>query len=427
MAGPARGVCRMPLSRIDMKKTLAIVAVLAAAGATSWWFWLRAPSTPIHYRMGKIERGDLHVVVTATGIVQPYLLVQVGTQVTGTVQKLLVDFNSRVKANQVVAEIDPAPFQTKVDMDKATVVRSEADVGRVKASLVQAEKELNRAKELQKKELISASDLDAAVATYDSLVAQLKVADASVVQAQASLDSSMVNLRYCTITSPIEGIVISRNVDVGQTVAASLQAPTIYVISDDMKKTQIMASVAEADIGRIKEEMGVTFTVDAYRTDKFRGKVTQIRLSPTTVQNVVTYTVMIDAANPDMKLLPGMTANVSFEIAQYQNILKIPNAALRFTPPTEAPPKAETATDGTVAKPPGKEREKRSLQNRVWVSGAAGLSSVLVTADATDGSYTRLLTGDLSEGQEVVIGMIQEGLDATRNPFAPSMGGGRPR
>src|SRR5207237_305523 len=164
-------------------------------------------------------------------------------------------------------------------------------------------------------ELISPSDLDTAIATFDSLAAQVKVAEASVVQAQAVLESSMVNLRYTTIVSPIDGIVIARSVDVGQTVAASLSAPTIYVIADDMKKMQIQASVAEADIGRIKEEMDVTFTVDAYRNDRFKGKVSQIRLSATTVQNVVTYTVIIDAANPGTKLLPGMTANVSFDSA----------------------------------------------------------------------------------------------------------------
>jgi len=410
-----------------MKKAIVIVLLLAAAGGGVWWFFFHTAAAPVKYRFGKIERGDLRVVVTATGTVQPYLLVQVGTQVTGTIQKLLVDFNSRVKAGDIVAQIDPAPFQTKVDSDKANVARAEADVDRVKASLVQAGKELARAKELQKKELISPSDLDAAVATYDSLVSQVKVSEASVAQAKAAMESSLVNLRYTTIKSPIDGIVIARSVDVGQTVAASLSAPTIYIIADDMKKIQVQASVAEADIGRIKEEMEVTFMVDAYRTDRFKGKVSQIRLSPTTVQNVVTYTVMIDALNPGNKLLPGMTANVSFEIAQYTDILKIPNAALRFTPPPDllptAAPAAPPPAEMSGPKPPGSGRERRQQQqSRVWIMSPAGPVAVMVGADATDGSWTRMSKGELTEGQEVIIGIILEGSDPTTNPFAPQMG-----
>jgi len=416
-----------------MKKLIIVVLVLAAGGGAAWWFFIHNAEAPVKYRTGKIERGDLKVIVTATGTVQPYLLVQVGTQVTGTIQKLHVDFNSKVKEGEVVAQIDPAPFQAKVDQDKANLAKAQADVNRVKAGMVQAEKELGRARELQKKELISPSDLDTAVATFDSFTAQVKVAEATVAQAQAVLESSMVNLRYTTIVSPIDGVVISRNVDKGQTVAASLSAPTIYVIADDMKKVQIMASVAEADIGRIKEEMGVVFTVDAHRTDRFKGKVSQIRLSPTTVQNVVTYTVMIDAENPGAKLLPGMTANVTFDIAQYRDILKIPNAALRFTPPAEVAavkpepaPATPAPADPSAPKPPRGERKPKEQQNRVWVQSPAGLVAVQVVADATDGSWTRLVKGDLTENQEVIVGVVMEGSDpvGTTNPFAPNRGGG---
>jgi HlyD family secretion protein len=409
-------------------KLLLILIFVALGGGAAWWFGFRNGETQTKYRTAKVERGDLRVSVAATGTVQPFLLVQVGTQVTGTIQKLMVDFNSKVKANDIVAQIDPSPFQAKVDQDKANVTKAQADVIRVKAQLTQAEKELARARELQKKELISGSDLDTAVATYDSLVAQVQVAQASVIQAQAVLESSMVNLRYTTIISPIDGIVISRNVDVGQTVAASLSAPTIYVIADSMKKMQIQASVAEADIGRIKEQMDVTFTVDAYRNDRFRGKVSQIRLSATTVQNVVTYTVMIDADNPGGKLLPGMTANVSFEIAQYQDILKIPNAALRFTPPdvaaaAAAKPEPAAAAPSAPAgpKPPRGER-RRDQQSRVYIAGPTGPVAVMVTADATDGTWTQLVKGELTEGQELLTGVILEGADPTTNPFAPSMG-----
>jgi HlyD family secretion protein len=413
-----------------MKKSLVIVLLLAAAGGGGGWYWIHHSEAPIKYRVARVERGDIKVTVTATGTVSPYLLVQVGTQVTGTIQKLLVDFNSQVKQGQLVAEIDPAPFQAKVDQDKANLARAEADVIRVKAMLIQAEKELGRSRELQKKELISPSDLDAAIATYDSLAAQVKVAEATVAQSQAALESSMVSLRYCTIVSPIDGIVISRNVDVGQTVAASLQAPTIYIIADDMKKVQVSANVPEADIGRITEGMNVSFTVDAHRTDRFKGKVTQVRLSATTVQNVVTYTVMIDADNPGGKLLPGMTANLSFDIAQYHDVLKIPNAALRFTPPSDTtaaarPVEPPLAADPSSPKQPRSERKKEQ-PNRVWVASPAGPVALQVTADATDGSWTRLAKGELSEGQEVIVGVIMDGGDpvGTTNPFAPPFRGG---
>jgi HlyD family secretion protein len=406
-----------------MKKALATLLLLAAAGGAGWYFFLRPANGAAKYRLAKIEKGDLRVTVTATGQVYPFALVQVGTQVTGTIQKLMVDFNSRVKAGEVVAKIDPAPFQTRVDQDKANLARSEADVGRVKANLVQAEKELARSRELKKRDLISGSDFDAAVANYDSLVAQLEVAKAVVAQSKAALDSSMVSLGYTTITSPINGVVISRNVDVGQTVAASLQAPTIYIIADDMKRVQIQAAVAEADIGRVHADQKVSFTVDAYRALRFNGTVSQVRLQPTTVQNVVTYTVMIDAENPEGKLLLGMTANVSFEIAQYNDVVKVPNAALRFTPPDAPPPPA----DETAARKPGGRDRERPKENRVWILRGEGMppASVTVTAGATDGTYSQLVKGELKEGQEVIVGLSSGGGDGPMtSPFGPRFGGG---
>jgi HlyD family secretion protein len=400
-----------------MKKALLLVLVLLAGGGATFYL-LRPANGGSRYRLAKIEKGDLRVTVTATGTVQPFSLVQVGTQVTGTIQKLLVDFNSRVKKDEVVAKIDPAPFQARVDQDKANLARAEADVGRVKAQLVQAEKELNRSKELKKRDLISGSDYDAAVANYDSLVAQVEVAKAVVQQSKAALDSSMVSLGYTTITSPIDGIVISRSVEVGMTVAASLQAPTIYIIADEMKKVQIQASVAEADIGRVHTDQKVNFTVDAYRTMRFTGTVSQVRLQPTTVQNVVTYTVMIDAENTGGKLLPGMTANVSFEIAQFTDVLKVPNAALRFTPP-DAP------TEELVARKPGEGKREKPKETRVWIQHGEGLppTAVKITAGETDGTSTQLVKGELQEGQEVIIGLIQSGGDAMTNPFSGRPGG----
>lgn len=329
---------------------LVAVAVASVGGGTGWYFFHRA--APVQFRTVAASRGDLKVVANATGQIFPFVQVQVGTQVTGVIQRLYVDFNCIVKAGQQVAQIDPAPFQTIVDQNRANLLAAKAQVGNVKANLTQADKDLGRDRELAKKELIAQTDLDAAVAKYDSLVAQVSAAEASVEQAKATLQSSEVNLAYTKIISPIDGVVIQRSVDVGQTLAASLSAPTIYVIADEMKKIQIQASVAEADIGRITEGQEVTFTVDAYRETQFKGKVSQIRLFPTTVQNVVTYTVMIDADNPGGKLLPGMTANATFEIREHKNVIKIPNAALRFTPPWE------TADAGHKAGADDKEKEK---------------------------------------------------------------------
>jgi len=399
-----------------MRKALTILLVVAVLGGGAAWFFLRNSNGAPQYKLAKLARGNLRVTVNATGTVQPFLQVQVGTQVTGVVQKLFVDFNSKVKKDELVALIDPAPYQSIVDQNKANLIRAQADVGRVKASLTQADKELQRSKELAKRELISPSDLDAAVATYDSLIAQVKVAEATVDQGKATLDQSVVNLQYTKIISPIDGYVISRNADVGQTLSASLAAPTLFLIADEMKKMQVQASVAEADIGRITDGQQVSFTVDAYRDSRFKGVVSQIRLFPTTVQNVVTYTVMIDADNPEAKLKPGMTATCTFDIAQYAEVVKIPNAALRFIPHTEAP-------EDPAAKKGGK--PDRSL-GRIWTPGPEGPVPVTITLGATDGSFTQLAKGELQEGQDVIVGYLQGPAQGPMtNPFTPSMGGGQ--
>jgi HlyD family secretion protein len=459
-------------------KTFAVVLLIVTAGVAAGWTYFHRPQ-PLQFRTSKVLRGDLRVAATATGQIFPFVQVQVGTQVTGVIQSLFVDFNSIVKAGQQVAQIDPAPFQSVVDQNRANLLSAQSNVLKTQASLVQAQKDLARDRELAKKDLIAPTDLDAAVATYDSLVAQLEVAKAGVEQAKAALESSEVNLRYTKILSPIDGVVIQRSVDVGQTLSASLAAPTMYVIADSMKRVQIQASVAEADIGRIAEGQKVTFTVDAYREQIFHGVVSQTRLFPTTVQNVVTYTVVIDADNPDGRLLPGMTANASFQVAEYKGVLKVSNAALRFQPPWESPLEAprkekdkdeKKSIDPGVAKVPKREarpaapavpiavaaaaspyvykqpgapeyhfegagseggRPARRTRSRLWVQGPDGPVPVLVVPGATDGSWTEILEGDLQEGQELLTGIVQESSDggAMTNPFGsgqrpPGMGGG---
>lgn len=392
------------------------IMVVGLTGAV--WFWTRNPNQDAQYRVVKIERGDIHITVLATGTVQPITQVQVGTQVTGTITGLFADFNSHVTAGQVIAQIDPALFQARVEQDRANLLQANANVEKTQATLVQAEKELARSEELARRELISPSELDAAVASFDSLAAQLKVSNASVVQNEALLKTSQINLKYTTILSPIDGVVVSRNVDVGQTVAASLSAPTLFVIANTLKHVQCQANIAEADIGKISLDQKVSFTVDAYPEDRFHGKISQIRLSPVIVQNVVTYTVIVKAENPEEKLLPGMTANMIFEVDEKKKVLKIPNTALRFTPPGE--------TAGKTSSSPNGEKERgHEKWTRVWIQTEDGTKSVPVATGVTDGTFTQIVKGELQEGQDVIIGIVYDGGSpaSTQNPFM-SPGGG---
>jgi HlyD family secretion protein len=298
---------------------LAVAAVVIGGGIL--YFAGKEDAAP-QFQTATVTRGDLTNAVTATGTLNPVTNITVGSQISGIIDKLYVDWNSPVKANQVVAELDPATY-------KASVAQAEGDLANTKASLELTQIEAKRAEQLFNSKLISESD-------HDTAIANLHQAQAMVQIKQASLDNAKVNLARCTIYSPVDGTVISRNVDVGQTVAASLSAPTLFIIANDLAQMQIDANVSEADIGSVEEGQTVSFTVDAFPDRKFAGKVRQIRNSPTTVQNVVTYDAVIDVRNPDLKLRPGMTANASLITAQKTGVLKIPNAALRFRPPEPA-------------------------------------------------------------------------------------------
>jgi HlyD family secretion protein len=298
------------------------------------------------FRLVKVERGAVDLIVTATGTINPVINVLVGSQVSGTIKALYADFNSQVKEGQVIAQIDPAIFQAQVDQAKANVLNTQASLLNAQANLVKAEvavvdakRNLDRNKPLLERQVIAQATLDTAQVNYDTAVAQIEVAKsqvessrAQVEQAKAGLNLAETNLRYATIRSPVNGTVISRNVDVGQTVAASLQAPTLFTIAKDLTKMQVDTNVSEADVGRITVGQDSTFTVDAYAGRTFRGRVSEIRNAPIIVQNVVTYDVVILVDNKDLKLKPGMTANVSVMIAHREGVLKIPNAALRFQP-----------------------------------------------------------------------------------------------
>jgi HlyD family secretion protein len=346
------------------KWTIVIVAAVAVIAGGVWYFAGRDEAAP-QYQTVLVTRGDLTQVVTATGTLNPVTNVTVGSQVSGIIQTLYADWNSPVKANQVVAQLDPATY-------KASVAQAEGDLANSKANLELARIQAKRATELFSDKLISESD-------YDTAAATLHQAEAMVQIKQASLDNAKVNLSRCTIYSPVDGTIISRNVDVGQTVAASMSAPTLFIIANDLAQMQIDANVSEADIGSVEEGQAVTFTVDAFPDRKFTGKVVQIRNSPTTVQNVVTYDTVIGVSNPDLKLRPGMTANASIVIAQRSDRLKIPNAALRFRLPE--PSTNQTFTARLLAKIGLGKATKPDATNTVPVAKSGDTNKTEVAAN----------------------------------------------
>ena len=394
---------------------IAIVVVLVGVGLGALR-WIRTADSGPRYRTVKVERGDLTQVVKSTGQVQPIKTVQVGTQVNGPVKKLYVDYNDRVTAGQVVAQIDPTVYQAQTDQARANLRAAQANVDSTQAKLTQAEAELKRNRELIVRNLVSQSDLDTTVANRDVLAAQLKQAQAAVAQTQAALQLAETNLAYTTIRSPVDGVVIARNVDEGQTVVASFTSQTLFVIATDLKQMQVEADVPEADIGKIKDGQPVRFTVDAYPDQDFEGKVSEVRLSAAIQQNVVTYPVIIKAPNPDEKLLPTLTANVSVEVAHHEHVLKVPNSALRF----KYEPAGPASGNGTASAAP----RPGDHRHQVWVPDGKQLKAVYLAPGISDGTNTEVPEGTLKEGQEVVIGILEgqaQPAQGTDNPFAVKM------
>jgi HlyD family secretion protein len=338
-----------------------------------------------NFRTQPVTRGEVVEAVTASGTINPVSTVLVGTQVSGRVLKLFADFNSVVKQGQTVAQIDPAPFQSQVEQARANLLQGKANVEKAEAQAHQAEVKLKRAKALFAQSLVSQDDMDTAQADWETNAAQVNVAKAQLVQAEASLQLAKTNLEYTNIQSPVDGMVVSRNVDVGQTVAASFQTPTLFNIARDLTKMQIDTSVGEADIGKISMGEEVTFTVDAYPDQDFQGGVTQVRNAPTTVQNVVTYDVVITVENPDLKLKPGMTANTSIITSRQSDVLRVPNAALRF--------KYKEARNGK----PG------ARGPAVWILENGKPKRISVKPGISDGTFTAVTENGLKEGQEVIV------------------------
>jgi HlyD family secretion protein len=377
--------------------------------------------------LAEVTRGTIVTVVNSTGEVKPVLSIQVGSFVSGPIDKIHVDFNDEVKKGELLAEIDPVLFQANVARDEAVLATAEAEVERAKALLKQADNECKRALALrdENEDYISDSELDQYRFNRASLEASVAVAEASVQQAQASLAHSRRNLGYTKITAPDDGIIIDRKIDPGQTLAAQFQTPEMFILAPRMReKMYVFASVDEADIGLVKtakeDRQPAHFTVDAYPEELFLGVIEQIRMSSTMTQNVVTYPVVVAAANPDLKLLPGMTASISFQIEEKSDIVKIPNAALRFYPePKMVRPQDLTVLEGAArdsseqddseASRPSAVQKTEAQQKRhrrhVWVVEGDQLKAVEVVTGLSDNQSTELVAGDIEVGQKLVTGV----------------------
>jgi HlyD family secretion protein len=369
-----------------------------------------------NYQTATVARGPITQAVTATGTLNPVVTVQVGSQVSGNIAKLFADFNSQVKAGGVVAQIDPAIFQ-------ATVTQAEGDLASAKAALELAKVTASRTQELFARKTSSQADVDQAMASLHQAEANVKIK-------QGALDKAKADLDHCTITSPIDGVVISRSVDVGQTVAASLQAPVIFAIANDLTKMQIDSNVAEADVGVVKIDQNVDFTVDAFPMQTFHGKVVQVRNAPITVQNVVTYDTVIGVSNPELKLKPGMTANVSIVVAYRDNVLQIKNAALRYRPPDATPVEIRRTSASRGGRPGvgghGGSGQEGRAERTVYVlpDGGSRPQPAKIKTGISDGIMTEVIEG-LKEGDRVVTAELTSTTTAPSPPANPFGGGQR--
>ena len=389
-----------------------LVAVLLSimVAVAGYAYWRRADrEAEGEYVTATVERGSIASTVTATGTVNPVTTVQVGTYVSGPIKSIYVDYNSPVKKAQLVAKIDPAPFQVKVAEADANLANARAKVEKDRADLEFKKLTLQRNRDLLAKNLIAQNDMDTAKSNYDQAVAQLDLDKAGVQQAAASLQEARINLGYTDITSPVDGVVVSRNVDVGQTVAASFQTPTLFLIAQDLTKMQVDTNVSESDIGGVREGQEASFTVDAYAGRTFHGTVAQVRNAPITVQNVVTYDVVIAVKNPDLALKPGMTATATITTAHADDVLKIPVRALRFSP-SRKPGAEETPTTATRAQrgPP-----------TVWVVQRDGsLQKVTIETGIRNDDEAEVVSGGLPPGAQLALAFrrSEQRVQAARPP-----------
>jgi HlyD family secretion protein len=386
-------------------------------GTRFWSFGAGKQDKPVPYQTVAIDRGPIVAKVTASGTLSALVTVQVGSQVSGRIREILVDYNSVVKKGEVIARLDPQLLTATLEQARANYDAAQADLLKSKVQAKDAERQLGRQRSLQEQKLIAQADFDTAQANSDAAAAGVAGAQGRVAQTRAALHQAQVNLDYATITSPIDGVVISRAVDVGQTVTASLQTPTLFVIAEDLRKMQVDTSVAEADVGKLEAGKHAYFTVDAFPNERFEGTVRQIRNAATTVQNVVTYDAVIDVDNPELKLRPGMTANVTFVYANKEAVLRTVPAALRFKP------SAELLGPSGVTKPTltntGRGRlEPASTGRTLWVLRGQKPEPVTVKLGISDGSKTEIAEGELHDGDLVITDVAGAAESST-----PSRGG----
>jgi HlyD family secretion protein len=377
-----------------------LLAAVVAAAVAGYFAW-RAQPAATHYVTAPVTRGSIVQSVATTGTVNPVVTVQVGSYVSGIIREIRCDYNTEVKAGQLCAKIDPRPYELTVDQNKANLASAKAQLEKDRANLAYAKTIYDRDSRLFKEKLISPDTLDSDKSKYDQAKAQIALDQAAIQQRQAALDGAEVNLGYTDIVSPVDGIVISRNVDVGQTVAASFQTPTLFLIAKDLTKMQVDTNVSESDVGQAKAGQKATFTVEAYPNKVFRGTVTQVRQAPITVQNVVTYDVVVGVDNPDLELLPGMTANTRIITAERDDVLRVPLQAIRFTPGGfRQAVAAQSSGDGAQA---NAGKLAAGAGARVWVLRGGRPQAVPVTTGLRDNSYVEITAGGLKEGDRVVV------------------------
>jgi HlyD family secretion protein len=440
-----------------MKATLVVLIALGLGGGVGYWYWQRSAGPSASFRTACVTRGDLLVTISATGTAEPEEVVDVGAQVAGKIERFgtdpngkTIDYGSPVENGTVLAHIDDSLYSAdveqasaQVEQAKANVARARADLGQLQAKLRQAEQNWKRVQELGPSRALSATDYDSYEAAFHTAKATVAVGEATVVQsekgvvqAEAALKRAKTNHGYCTIRSPVKGVIIDRRVNIGQTVVASLNAPSLFLIAKDLRKMQVWASVNEADIGSIHPGQPVSFTVDAFPGETFRGEVGKIRLNATMTQNVVTYTVEIHTDNSSGRLLPYLTANVRFEVARRLNVMLVPNAALRWKPSSQQIARAaqqdsadltRKASPSTRADASAKGATTRARRrDEVWLQDGAFVRPVAVEVGLSDGSMTEVWSDDLKEGMNIIVSeTVRTGSDDTTSPFAPQLFGPR--
>ncbi len=366
------------------KRIIIITSIIAAIFFVSGFAFFFGKNPNADYVTVPVKRKTIIEAVEASGTVNPVNTVDIGSQVSGMIKEIYVDYNSKVKKGQLLAQIDPSLFQAQVDKARGDLEAARSNKAKIEAMLVYDKKNYERYKKLYTKNYVAKSDLDLAEATYKSDLAQIAAAQGTINQAQATLQNNLTNLRYTRIVSPVDGIVVSRAVDVGQTVAASFQTPTLFQVAQDLTNMQIEVNVSEADIGRIKKGQEVEYTLDGYADEVFHGKVTEVRIAPTTVSNVVTYTVIVDVDNKDQKMIPGMTANVSIITNKRENVICVQTDALRFTD--------KELTGGQKYKDQG-----------LWVIKDNKPQRITIKTGAKDSDRTEIISENLKENDRVIL------------------------